>query len=120
MKNPRRYVQRIQPHQAQPFDQHFWPVLVALCVLCGIAFGAILTLLHGPWMWGSLLLLPAMAAISIYLLYRLDNSILRRSLQLAIIISLGTHLLILIYASVTFIFQNDYQIPKQQIVKRLD
>ncbi len=102
MQNPRRYVQRIKPQQAQAFDQHFWPVLVALCVLCGIAFGAVLTLLHGPWMWGSLLLLPALAAFSIFSLYRLDNKRLRRSLQLAIIVSLAAHLLILIYASVTF------------------
>lgn len=118
MKNTRRIIQQIHPERTQSFDQHFWPVLVALCVLSGIAVGAILTMLRGPWMWGSLLLLPALAAFSIFLLFKLDDAKLRRSLQLAIIVSLAVHLLILLVASVTSIFENNYRQPKRQIAKR--
>ena len=71
-------------------------------------------------MWSSLLLLPALAAFSIFLLFKLDDTQLRRSLQLAIIISLAVHLVILLVASVTSIFENNYQQPKPQIAKRVN
>lgn len=116
---PKRHtIQKIEPSRPDSFDQHFWPVLVAMCVLCGIAFGAILTLMRGPWMWGSLLFLPALAAASILFLYRLDDTRLRRSIQLAILVSLAAHMLILLIASVTNIFENNFRPPQQQVANR--
>jgi hypothetical protein len=97
-------VKKIEPAQYQTFDQQFWPILVALTVLCGIGIGAILTLLDGPWLWGSLLLLPSLSAAALVILYRLDDSKLRRSLQLSVLVSLAMHLLLLILASLTNVF----------------
>jgi len=116
----RKTVQKITPQTPSSFDQQFWPVIVALTVLCGIAVGAILTLLRGPWMWGSLLVLPAAAALALYLLFKVPDSKLRRSLQLAIITSLAVHLLILVLSSVVTIFGNPFQPPKKQIARRPD
>jgi hypothetical protein len=119
----RHTVEKITPVARTTFDQHFWPVFVALAILCGISVGAILAVLRGPWLWGSLLIVPASAGLAIYLLYRLDDSILKRSLQIAILSSLSVHLLLLILASATNIFQNSFE-PKhpfvaQQPVKQL-
>ena len=118
MSQSPKLVRRIEPNRRRSFDQEFWPVLLALGVLCSIAIGAALTLLRGPWMWGSLLFLPATAALAIYLLYRLDDSRLRRSLQMAILLSLAAHLLVLIFASATNIFQNEFQLEQPRMAKR--
>ena len=77
-----------------------------------------MTLLKGQWMWLSLLILPSAAAFSIYFLYRLDDSKLRRSLQLAILLSLAAHLLVMIVASMTDIFNNDFHQNKTEVAKR--
>ena len=55
-------------------------------------------------MWGSLLGLPVLVAITIAVLQRLDNRHLRRALQFAIVISMAIHILILMVASVTDLF----------------
>ena len=99
-----RKVKKITPHRAERFDTQFWPVVVALVVLSGITAGAILTLLKGPWMWGSLLGLPIVVAVTIVVLQSLDNKQLRRALQFAIIISMAVHMMILVFASLTDIF----------------
>ena len=114
----KRTVQKITPQRASSFDQQVWPVIVALTVLCGISVGAILTLLNGPWMWGSLLILPAFSALALFLLFYLDDSFLRRSLQLAIILSLAVHMLILVVTSVVHIFQNPFQQPEKKVAQR--
>ena len=112
----RRTVHKITPSLQSTFDQQFWPVLVALTVLSGIALGAVLTILRGPWMWGSLLVLPVLAALAIFLLFNIDNNRLRRSLQFAIISSLALHLLVLVFASVVNIFQNPFKPNEREVV----
>jgi hypothetical protein len=114
----KRTVQKITPQRASSFDQRVWPVIVALTVLCGISVGAILTLFNGPWMWGSLLILPVFSALALFLLFYLDDSFLRRSLQLAIILSLAIHMLILVVTSVVHIFQNPFQQPEKKVAQR--
>ncbi|MEM9409919.1 MAG: hypothetical protein AAGA30_02330 [Planctomycetota bacterium] len=117
MKKYRHTVEKINPETPRTFDQQFWPVLVAIVVLCSIAAGAITTLLNGPWMWGSLLVLPISAAISVVILYQVDDSILRRSLQMAILSSLAVHLLILVVTSLTQIF-GAFVPENQEVVSR--
>ena len=114
----KRTVQKITPAKDSSFDQQFWPVLVALTVLSGIMLGAVLTVLRGPWMWGSLLVLPLLAAVAIFMLFHLDNSRLRRSLQFAIISSLAIHLFILVFASVVNIFQNPFKPAEREIAQQ--
>jgi hypothetical protein len=69
-------------------------------------------------MWGSLLILPILAALSIFLLFNLNDNRLRRSLQFAIITSLALHLLVLVFASVINIFQNPYKPNERQVAQR--
>jgi hypothetical protein len=118
VKRTRQSIERIHPVYQAGFDQQFWPVVIALIVLCSLAAGAISTLLRGPWMWGSLLILPAAAAVAIFILYRLGNSFLRRTLQLSILISLALHLLILIAMSLTYVFDNSRRQPPPAVVAK--
>lgn len=69
-------------------------------------------------MWGSLLLLPVLSVSAIFLLFRLDNATLRRSLQFAIILSLALHLFVLVFASVVNIFQNPFQPKERQVAQQ--
>jgi len=41
MKKVRHHVQRIHPESTSAFDQQFWPVLMAICVVAAIAAAAI-------------------------------------------------------------------------------
>ena len=104
MKKIRHQVKRIQPDTQVSIDGQFWPVLMAICVVAAIAAGAIVSLMSGMAMWVSLLLLPAVAVSAVVVLYQMDDSILRRSLQFAILLSLGIHLLILMVSSLLTIF----------------
>ena len=91
---------------------------MAIVVLVSIAAGAIVTLVRGPWMWGSLLVLPAAAGLTILCLYRVNDSLLRRSLQLAILLSCAAHLLILVMTSLTVIFGSDLDQEKVVAVRQ--
>lgn len=112
-----RSVTKIEPARYQTFDQQFWPIVVALTVLCGIGIGAIVALLKGPWLWGSLLLLPTLVAFALVFLYRLDDSKLRRSLQLSIIVSMALHLLLIVFASLTNIFHSRPRTTPQNVAQ---
>jgi len=115
----RRTVHKITPAAKQStLDHQFWPVLVALTVLCGIGLGAVLTIVRGPWVWVSLLLLPLCAVAAIVALFHLGNQRIRRSLQIAILLSLSLHLLIMVFASVINIFQNPYVPQEKRIAQR--
>lgn len=113
-----RTIKRITPGRVDAFDDQFWPVIVALAVLSAIGIGAVLTLLTGPWMWLSLLVLPAITAGALYLLSRMNNSRLRRTLQFSLIISLAGHLLILIVASLILIFSSAQKKNWNRVAKR--
>ena len=86
--------------------------------MAGIAIGAVLTILHGPWMWASLFGLPILSALAVVMLYHVDNQQLRRSFQFAIILSLAVHLLIMVFASVTTVFKNGIEIPERRVAQR--
>lgn len=114
----RRTVRKITPQHIEYFDAQYWPVIVALVVLCGITAGAILTLLSGILMWGSLIGLAVAVPVTIFVLERLDNRQLRRALQLAIIISMSVHMLILVVASLTDIFGKERTKITEHTMKR--
>ena len=114
----RRTIRRIEPAQPDVFDDQQWPVIVAGCVLAAIAMGAVVTVLHGPWMWFGLLGLPALTFAALTFLLRIQNHRLRRSLQLALIISLACHLLLLIMSSLIGIFQIENYSRPQVAAKR--
>ena len=114
----RRTVQKITPQRQPSFDQQFWPILVALTVLVGIASGAVVTLFKGPWMWAGLMGLPVFAIMALFFLFSIKNYTVRRSLQLAIIASLAIHILVILTAALTNIFENRFEEPSKKVVQR--
>ncbi len=113
----RRAIERLD-YEDQPFDEQVWPVMVALGVSCALAVGAVATLLDGAWMWTMLLLLPALAAAAHFALLQMDESKLKRSLQLAALTSLSVHLAVLIFTSAVSIFHGPEPLPVQKVVQR--
>lgn len=103
----RRAIRKITPDRTEYFDSQYWPVLVALVVLSGITAGAILTLLTGTLMWVSLIGLAITVPVTMLALERVNNQRLRRTLQLAIVISMSLHMLVMVVASMTDIFGKD-------------
>lgn len=100
----RSTIRKIQPAQTAPFDEQFWPVSLALCLTAAVAAGAAISLLRGPWMWAALVSLPALLVAALVSLQRVRPGLLKRSLQLAVILSSGFHLLFLIFCSLTDVF----------------
>lgn len=97
-------IRKIQPVQTASFDEQFWPVSLALCLTAAIAAGAAVSLLRGPWMWATLVCLPALLVAALVALQQVRPGLLKRSLQLAVILSAGLHLLFLIFCSLTDVF----------------
>ena len=115
----RRTIERIHyDDYDRPFDQQLWPVMVALGVSCALAVGAVVALLQGTWMWIMLLVLPALAALAQSALLQMDDSKLKRSLQLAVLTSFSVHLAILIFTSAVVIFHGPPPLPQQKVVQR--
>ncbi|HMP77987.1 MAG TPA: hypothetical protein PKD54_00915 [Pirellulaceae bacterium] len=104
MSSVQRNIRRIQPASREPLESQFWPVAIALLATSGLAIGAISALLEGPWLWGSLLALPVLVVAALIALHRLRNRWFRRSMQLGVLVSLATHLLVMIVSSAIDIF----------------
>lgn len=98
MNAPRRVVQRAEVERHEGFDAQLWPVLIALAVLCGVTLGTVLTFLRGPWLWTSLLAMPVAASIVAWALSLIEHRWVKRSLQLALLLSLAVHLAMLVGA----------------------
>lgn len=109
-------IRKIEPVQTAHFDEQFWPVSLALCLTTAIAAGAAVSLLDGPWMWATLLALPVLLVGTLVALQRVRPGLLRRSLQLAAILSAGLHLLFLIICGLTSVFGKSR--PADQMVER--
>jgi len=114
----RRPTERYDYYEDQPFDEQVWPVMVALGVSCVLAVGAVATLMDGAWMWTMLLLLPALAIAAHFALAEMDDSRLKRSLQLAALTSLSVHLAIMLFTSAVSIFHGPEPLPVQKVVQR--
>lgn len=100
----RQIVRTCQPRPHRAFDQQFWPIFMAMCITASILAATITTLLAGFWMWLSLMILPAAVAVLLLLLRCVDDRRIRRSLQLAVILSLAAHCVFLILAQRTSVF----------------
>ncbi len=95
---PRRVIRRVQVQQSASFEDQLWPVNLAILILSGFVLGVIIArldygdprLFYNGWTWTSTLIVSVSAAI----LYvsRLDNRTVRRSVQLATVLSIMFHL----------------------------
>lgn len=104
MSTRQQTVRTYEPTKVERFDDQFWPVLMALSITATILAATIVTLMAGFWMWVSLMILPAAVMLLLVTLRFVDSKRLRRSLQLAVILSLAAHCLFLIFAKQTSIF----------------
>lgn len=104
MNAPRRVVQRAEVDRHEGFDAQLWPVFIALAVLCGVTLGTIVTFLRGPWLWASLLAMPVAASIVAWTLSLIEHRWVKRSLQLALLLSIAIHLAMLTGAFHTAVF----------------
>ena len=112
LSGTRHRIRKIEPSRPDRFDTQFWPVLIALCMTGAIAGGAACSLLRGPWMWASLIILPITLATAITALHRLHDGVVRRSLQFAVLVSAAVHLLLLAFFGVINIFSSNRMVEK--------
>ena len=116
MSSRQQNVRTYSPVEVKRFDDQFWPILMALCITSAILAATLVTLLSGFWMWLSLLVLPAAVMGMLITLLLTGNKRLRRSFQLAIILSLAGHCIFVIYAKQTRIFTSG--LPVKEPVTR--
>ncbi len=88
---------------------------MALCITASILAATIVTLLAGFWMWVSLMVLPAAVAVLLLVLRFVDDRRVRRSLQLAVILSLAVHCIFLIVAHQTEVFHGLFVEVNRQV-----
>lgn len=106
MSKIRRVIRKTQRDTRTGFDGQFWPVIVALCLLAGFLIGAGITLLQGPWIWICLIGMPIGLGIAILAMACINHRLVRRSFQLALVLSLAMHVAFIIYARKTDVFSS--------------
>ncbi len=116
MAKIRRIIRKLKPPQFQPLDERLWPVIVALVLLGGFTMGALLAYLRFDdprwyanaltWLVVALLVTGGAAAALTWV----DNRTFRRSLQLAILLGLLFHVVLLVTSLETEIFGRVMQV----------
>ena len=102
MAKIRRIIRKLKPPQYQPIDEQLWPVIVALVVLGGFTMGSLLAYLRFDdprWYANSLTWLVVAALLfggAAVALTLVDNRAFRRSMQLAILLGLLLHAVLLV------------------------
>lgn len=116
MSTQRHILRRFDSGRTDDFDEQFWPVAMAVCILAAFCIGSILTILSGPWMWGSLLAIPILVGLGLLVLSHVEHRFWRRSMQVALLLSLAFHLLVLIiaYRAAFFSGKNPLQVSVQR------
>ena len=100
----RREIRTVEMPASDSFDQHFWPIVMAMCLLAAMVSGAAVTVLNGTTMWVTLMVLPGFVAASLAAIRLVDHRWIRRSVVFAAILSLALHLFLLVMANLTYIF----------------
>ena len=116
MAKIRRIIRKLRPPRYQPIDEQLWPVIVALLLLGGFTLGAVLAYLRFDdprWYANALtwliiaLLLTGGATVALTLV---DNRAFRRSMQLAILLGLLFHVILLVVSFELTIFGRIYDL----------
>ena len=131
MSKTRRVIRKTQPSRFRGVDDQLWPLVVALVVLGGFLAGTVLAYLKlddarwysNAWTW--LITVALVIALALVTLARTGNRLLRRSMQLAIVLCAIVHLVLFIVAVETDVFRRVWievlaaadQVPKREVVK---
>src|SRR5262245_51206177 len=97
MARIRRIVRKVPPPGGRYFDEQLWPIYIALVVLGGFLMGvsaAYLPLAGVAWYrtaWPSLVGVPLVVAAAMFAFRLIDNRLVRRSLQLSIVLCAILH-----------------------------
>lgn len=99
---PQRIVRRLEVGRRTPIDDQLWPVNVALLLLAAFVEGVVIARLdfadprplYNAWTWTATLLFSV--GIGVWLVQRLDNRHIRRSVQLATVLSLLFHAILVV------------------------
>lgn len=116
MAKIRRVIRKLKPTASQAFDDQLWPVLLALCVLGGFIMGSIIAYLRFDdprwyanaitWLIVTVLGLGGAAVALAFV----DNRVFRRSMQLAIILGLFFHCILLVTTVQLNIFERIFDV----------
>ena len=102
MAKIRRVIRKVQEGRGEYFDEHLWPVYIALVVLGGFLMGvsaAYQPLSGVPWYktaWPSLIAIPVAVAAFMVAFRYIDNRLVRRSLQLSVVIAAILHVALVV------------------------
>lgn len=102
MARTRRVIRKLKPLQYLPLDEQLWPVIVALVVLGGFTVGALVAYLRfdDPRWYANAVTWLVVAALAYggaaVALTLVDNRVFRRSMQLAILLGLLLHAILLV------------------------
>src|SRR4051794_24865572 len=122
MARIRRVVRKVPPSEAHYFDEQLWPVFIALVVLGAFLMGvslAYLPLTGAAWYrtaWPSLIGIPVVVAVAMVLLSRIDNRLLRCSVQLSLVLCAILHIAMIVQMIETDLFSGIFEKPRRDLV----
>lgn len=110
MARIRRVIRRVQPERGPFFDEQFWPVIVSMFVLGGVAMGMVSVYLKADepawyanrWTW--LFTIPVVVCVAITWLRKVESRVIRRGLQFSAVLCLILHLVFTVAFLETDIF----------------
>ncbi len=118
------------PSRLRQLDDQLWPLVVAFCVLGGFLAGTVLAYLQTDdprWYanaWTYLIAIPLVIALSLLALAWTGNRLLRRTMQLAVVLCAIFHIMLLIGAIETDVFRRVWievlaatQPPRKQVME---
>jgi len=111
MARKRHIIRKTQPVRYRRIDDQLWPLIVAMVVLGGFLAGSVLAYLRlddprwfaNAWTW--MLVIPLVIAASLVALAWTGNRLLRRTMQLSIILGVIFHVVLIIISVETDVFQ---------------
>ncbi len=110
MAKTRRIIRKTHPTRYRGIDDQLWPLVIASCVLGGFLAGTVLAYFRlddprwyaNAWTW--LIAIPLVISSLLVTLALTGNRWLRRSMQLALVLGLTFHLMLLIFSIETDVF----------------
>lgn len=116
MAKIRRVVRKASSPAGHYFDEQLWPIYIALvvlgCFLMGIS--AAYLPLGGVWWYVSLIGIPLFVAAAMFAFRVVDNRLVRRSLQLSIVLCAILHVAFIVQMVQTRIFAGMFQRPTRE------
>ncbi len=131
MVKTRRIIRKTRPARSLRLDEQVWPLVIAFCVLGGFLAGAALAYLRlddPRWYanaWTYLIAIPLVISALLIALAVTGNRLLRRTMQLALVLGIIFHIMLFIAAVETDVFHRVWtevlasteHLPKKEVVK---